>query len=68
MLQVENVTRVFGQKRAVDNLSFSVEGPQFVGIIGRSGAGKSTFMRMMKRLNDATSGRILVDGRDILAL
>jgi phosphonate transport system ATP-binding protein len=68
MLQVENVTRRFGQKSAVDDVSFRVDGPAFVGIIGRSGAGKSTFLRMMNRLTDATSGRILVDGRDILAL
>ncbi len=68
MLQVENVTRRFGQKAAVDDISFSVQGPAFVGIIGRSGAGKSTFLRMMNRLTDATSGRIMVEGRDILAL
>ena len=68
MLEVKKATRLFGQKRAVDALSFKVDGPQFVGIIGRSGAGKSTFLRMMNRLTDATSGQILVDGRDILAL
>lgn len=68
MLQVENVTRRFGQKVAVDDVSFTVDGPAFVGIIGRSGAGKSTFLRMMNRLTDASAGRILVDGRDILAL
>lgn len=68
MLQVNAVTRVFGQKAAVDRISFAVDGPQFVGIIGRSGAGKSTFLRMMNRLTDATSGEILVDGRNVLAL
>ena len=68
MLQVRSVTRMFGQKAAVDHISFDVDRPAFVGIIGRSGAGKSTFLRMMNRLTDATSGQILVDGRDILAL
>ena len=68
MLQVQSVTRMFGQKAAVDNVSFTVEGPAFVGIIGRSGAGKSTFLRMMNRLVDATAGEILVDGRNVLAL
>ncbi|MGL4237059.1 phosphonate ABC transporter ATP-binding protein [Tabrizicola sp.] len=68
MLQVKAVTRLFGQKAAVDNVSFSVDHPAFVGIIGRSGAGKSTFLRMMNRLTDATSGEIIVDGRNILAL
>jgi phosphonate transport system ATP-binding protein len=68
MLQVRNVTRLFGQKRAVDDISFSIEKPAFVGIIGRSGAGKSTFLRMMNRLTDASSGEILFEGRNVLAL
>lgn len=68
MLEVQKVSRIFGQKRAVDSLSFSIKGPQFVGIIGRSGAGKSTFLRMVNRLTDATDGQILFEGRDILAL
>ena len=68
MLQVNAVTRLFGQKAAVDRISFAVDGPQFVGIIGRSGAGKSTFLRMMNRLTEATSGEILVNGRNVLGL
>ncbi|PZR00980.1 MAG: phosphonate ABC transporter ATP-binding protein [Cereibacter sphaeroides] len=68
MLAVENVTRMFGQRAAVDRISFSLDRPAFLGIIGRSGAGKSTFLRMMNRLTDATSGSIRVDGTDILAL
>lgn len=68
MLQVKSVTRMFGAKAAVDDISFSVDGPAFVGIIGRSGAGKSTFLRIMNRLTDASTGQILVDGRDVLAL
>jgi len=68
MLEVVNVTRRFGQKAAVDNISFTVDRPAFVGIIGRSGAGKSTFLRMMNRLTDATAGEIRVDGRNVLAL
>jgi phosphonate transport system ATP-binding protein len=68
MLEVRSVTRMFGHKAAVDNICFAVEHPAFVGIIGRSGAGKSTFLRIVNRLTEATSGEILVDGRDILAL
>lgn len=68
MLQVNAATKMFGQKAAVDRISFAVDGPQFVGIIGRSGAGKSTFLRMMNRLTDATSGEILVEDRNVLAL
>ena len=68
MLDVQNVTRVFGSKRAVDAVSFTLHEPGFIGIIGRSGAGKSTFLRMLNRLTDASHGRILFEGTDILAL
>jgi len=68
MLDVKGVTRMFGSKAAVDNASFFIDRPAFVGIIGRSGAGKSTLLRMMNRLLDATSGEILVEGRNVLAL
>jgi phosphonate transport system ATP-binding protein len=68
LLHVRNVTRLFGQKAAVDNASFTVDKAAFVGIIGRSGAGKSTLLRMMNRLTDATSGQIVFQGRDVLTL
>ncbi|MFN3278367.1 MAG: phosphonate ABC transporter ATP-binding protein [Paracoccus hibiscisoli] len=68
MLDVRSATKLFGQKAAVDHVSMTVDGPAFVGIIGRSGAGKSTFLRMMNGLTPASGGQILVDGRDILAL
>ncbi len=68
VLQVRNVTRLFGTKAAVNDISFTVEKPAFIGIIGRSGAGKSTFLRMMNRLTDATSGEIRFEGRNVLAL
>lgn len=68
MLQLRNVTRVFGTKTAVDDASFSVDRPSFIGIIGRSGAGKSTLLRILNRLTDATSGTVVFDGQEVLAL
>lgn len=68
LMQVKSVTRMFGQKAALDDVSFSVERPGFVGIIGRSGAGKSTFLRVMNRMTDATSGSLIFEDRDVLAL
>lgn len=59
---------MFGRKAAVDNASFVIDRAAFIGIIGRSGAGKSTVLRMMNRLTDASSGEILFEGRDILTL
>ena len=62
MLKIENVSRRFGNKVAVDNVDLEIPAGQMVGIIGRSGAGKSTLLRMINRLTDATSGRIVCDG------
>ena len=68
LISVEGVTKKFGSNLAVDNACFAVARPAMIGIIGRSGAGKSTFLRMMNRLTDATAGRLLFEGRDVLAL
>ena len=58
MLTITNLTRRYGAKAAVDNVSLEIEAGKFVGVIGRSGAGKSTLLRMINRLADPTSGRI----------
>jgi phosphonate transport system ATP-binding protein len=68
VLHFNSVTRMFGQKAAVDAATFTIDRSAFVGIIGRSGAGKSTILRMMNRLTDATSGEIVFEGRNVLAL
>lgn len=68
MLKIENLTKVFGANTAVDNVTINVEKPMMIGIIGASGAGKSTMLRMLNRLEDASSGKILFDGKDITAL
>ena len=68
MLDIRDATRIFGRKAAVDHVSFRIDGPAFVGIIGRSGAGKSTLLRMMNGLTPATSGQIMVEGRDVASL
>ncbi len=68
VLNVQNVTKKFDQVTAVNDLSFTVDEPQIIGIIGRSGAGKSTFLRMMNRMTDASSGVIDIDGTDVLSL
>lgn len=67
-IEARNVTRLFGQTKAVDAASFVIDRPMMVGIIGSSGAGKSTLLRMVNRLTDASSGQLIVDGTDVLAL
>ncbi|MCT8160211.1 phosphonate ABC transporter ATP-binding protein [Pseudoruegeria sp. SHC-113] len=68
MLDLQRVTKRFGDKTAVDAVSFHVAKPMMIGIIGRSGAGKSTLLRMVNRLSDATDGQITFDGEEITAL
>lgn len=68
MLVIENVSRRFGAKSAVNNVSFQIERGSFVGVIGRSGAGKSTLLRLINRLIDPSEGRIFFAGTEITAL
>ena len=68
MLRTRNLTRTFGSKRAVDDVSIEIDRPMMIGIIGRSGAGKSTLLRMLNCLTPASSGEILSEGRDIAGL
>jgi phosphonate transport system ATP-binding protein len=68
MLKIENVSRRFGNKLAVDKINLEIPAGQMVGIIGRSGAGKSTLLRMINRLIDVSDGRIVHDGVAISAL
>lgn len=67
-LQLENLEKSFGGFKAVKSLSLTVPSGQMVGIIGRSGAGKSTMLRMINRLVEPTSGKILSGETDVTQL
>jgi ABC-2 type transport system ATP-binding protein len=67
MIKVENLCKVFGTKRAVDGINFSVERGEVLGFLGPNGAGKSTSMRMITGFIPPTSGRITVGGHDVAA-
>src|SRR5262245_24641067 len=64
MLEFDRLTRKFGVKAAVADVSLQIEKGSFVGIIGRSGAGK----RLINRLVEPTAGRIAFDGVEVTAL
>lgn len=66
MIKVENLVKVFGPKRAVDGISFSVERGEVLGFLGPNGAGKSTTMRMITGFILPTSGKVTVGGFDML--
>jgi len=65
MIKVENLTKTFGTKRAVDGISFSVERGEVLGFLGPNGAGKSTTMRMITGFIPPSSGKVTVGGFDI---
>ena len=72
IIKVEHLSYVYnpGMPNAVtalDDVSFEVEEGDFVGIIGATGSGKSTLITHMNGLNKPTSGKIIIDGRDLWA-
>ena len=68
-LCIEDVSKVFQEKAgtvtALENTSFCVKESEFVTILGPSGCGKSTILRIIAGLEEASSGRVLLDGREI---
>ena len=70
VLELKNLSFVYGQntpfeKRAVDNVSLSIEKGEFIGIIGHTGSGKSTLVQMLNGLIQPTEGQVFLDGEDI---
>lgn len=63
MIEVSGLTKQYGSKRAVDDISFSVQPGKVTGFLGPNGAGKSTTMRMILGLEKPTAGEALVDGK-----
>ncbi|MFC0523844.1 methionine ABC transporter ATP-binding protein [Pontibacillus salicampi] len=72
MISIKNLQKVFtsssGSVQAVDDVSLDIEKGEIYGVIGYSGAGKSTFIRLLNRLEDPTSGEVIIDGQDIAKL
>lgn len=66
MINVQNLTKNFGPKCAVNGISFEVKKGEVLGFLGPNGAGKSTTMRMVTGYFPPTSGRITVGGHDII--
>ncbi len=67
MIKVDNVTKRYGDKLAVDNISFEIQSGEIVGFLGRNGAGKTTTMNIITGYISSTEGTASVDGHDILA-
>ena len=65
MLEIKNLSKYFGIKKAVDNVSFKVEDGHIVGVLGKNGAGKSTIFRMILNILEPDEGEVLYNGKKI---
>ncbi len=72
ILDVQNLCKTYGkgeaEVRALDNVSFSVGKGEFIAIVGESGSGKSTLLNVVGALDNPTSGKVLIDGKDIFSM
>ena len=72
LLEVESLSKTYGQGetavRALKNVSFSLPKGEYAAIVGESGSGKSTLLNMIGALDNPTSGRVYIDGRDVFAM
>ena len=65
MLQIENLSGGYGDKKIVDRISFGVEKGRMLGILGPNGSGKSTLMKLISGVLEPTSGVVRIDGRPL---
>ncbi len=72
ILDVQNLCKTYGkgeaEVRALDKVSFSVGKGEFIAIVGESGSGKSTLLNVVGALDNPTSGKVLIDGKDIFSM
>ena len=72
LLEVRSISKTYGSGetavRALKKVSFSVPKGEYVAIVGESGSGKSTLLNMIGALDNPTSGKVLIDGKDIFAM
>lgn len=72
LLEVRNICKTYGSGesavRALKDVSFSVPKGEYVAVVGESGSGKSTLLNMIGALDTPTSGKVLIDGKDIFAM
>ena len=66
MIKIEHLTKKYGERYAIDDVSFEVADGEIVGFLGPNGAGKSTTMNIITGYLSSTSGKAMVDGLDIL--
>lgn len=68
MIKLENVTKSFGDLTVLKDISVTINGGDYITIMGKSGAGKTTFISMLGLMDRPTSGRYILDGQDVVNL
>ena len=68
ILSVNNVSKKFGDVNALDNVSFSIHREEFLSLLGPSGCGKTTALRIIAGLEEPTSGRVDIEGKDVTSV
>ena len=68
IIDVRNVSKLFGEKKALDNINLAVHKGEFMTILGPSGCGKTTLLRLLAGFEKASSGEIKLNGEDITAV
>ena len=64
MIEIDRLTRIYGESRVVDAVTFTIAKGEICVVVGTSGSGKTTLMRMINRLVEPSSGSVRIDGRD----
>ncbi|EOH75413.1 MULTISPECIES: ABC transporter ATP-binding protein [Enterococcus] len=67
MIELTGITKVYGEKKALDNLSLTIKEGEIFGFLGHNGAGKSTTIKSLVSIIEPTSGEILFDGKNLKA-
>jgi len=67
LIEVRNLTKIYGQHKAIDQINFTVEEGEIIGFLGPNGAGKTTTMNIMTGFIAATSGEVTINGLDIVS-
>ena len=67
MIRIENLSKSYGELSVLENISVDIKKGEVISVIGPSGCGKSTFIRCLNLLEQPNSGKIWIDGEDILA-